>query len=579
MQLPGDAHGAGAGAELLRRLRGRAARDLPGRGRLRPRHRLPRRRHRRRRGGRLLPAGHRRDRRGVRLRTGRRHPPPRAGPAAELVLLRAPLPRRGRDEGPARRPAARRLAGPRAGVRPAAAAGGAARPGHRPPRPCARHRRRLPGRPLGPGAGPVGRGPRTPCRHPGGRVKVLLLAQFYPPVIGGEERHVRNLAVALAARGHEVHVATLDTGGAEGPVADPGVRVHLLDNVGRRVPALYPTADRPLALPVPDPLTVRDLARVVREVRPDVAHAHNWIIASWLAVPSARHVPLVHSLHDYGHVCPTKRLMFQDAPCSGPAPAKCFGCTTDHYGRGRGPVVQAAVRAGLPARRRAVDVFTPVSRYVADANRLDEQGVRWQVVPNFVPDELADQPAGPRTPAAGDRDPALPTAPYLFFAGDLSEQKGVATLLRAWERLRPGDRPELVLVGRPTMDLSGVPAGVHVHHHWDHARVLSGFRHALAAALPSEWPDPCPTTVLEAMAVGAPLVTTAQGGIADMVAHEESALVVPAGDALSLTAALQRLVDEPELRARLVRGASAHVRRFLQSRVAADLEGIYDSLV
>ncbi|MDN4174793.1 glycosyltransferase family 4 protein [Nocardioides sp. SOB77] len=406
-------------------------------------------------------------------------------------------------------------------------------------------------------------------------MRILLLAQFYPPVIGGEERHVRNLAVALAARGHDVHVATLDTGAAPPPATDAGVTVHLLDNVGRRAPALYPTADRPLALPVPDPLTVRDLARVAREVRPDVAHAHNWIIASWLAVPAARRIPLVHSLHDYGHVCPTKRLMFEDAPCSGPSPAKCFGCTQQHYGRARGPVVQAAVRAGLPARRRVVDVFTPVSRYVADANRLDEQGVRWQVVPNFVPDELTEPAARRDDP----RDPDLPTTPYLFFAGDLSEQKGVATLLRAWERLRPAGRPELVLVGRPTMDLSHVPAGVHVHHHWEHPRVLDGFRHALAAALPSEWPDPCPTTVLEAMAVGAPLVTTGQGGIADMVTHEDSALVVPAGDALSLGAALQRLVDEPELRSRLAKGASASVRGFLQSSVAADLEGIYESLV
>ena len=43
-------------------------------------------------------------------------------------------------------------------------------------------------------------------------MKVLMLAQFYPPMIGGEERHVRNLSVELASRGHEVHVACLDVG-------------------------------------------------------------------------------------------------------------------------------------------------------------------------------------------------------------------------------------------------------------------------------------------------------------------------------------------------------------------------------
>ena len=94
-------------------------------------------------------------------------------------------------------------------------------------------------------------------------MRVLLLAQFYPPVIGGEERHVRNLAVALGARGLDVHVATLGTDRGA-PQQDPGVTVHVLDHVGSRLPGLYATADRPLALPVPDPLTTRDLARLVK---------------------------------------------------------------------------------------------------------------------------------------------------------------------------------------------------------------------------------------------------------------------------------------------------------------------------
>ncbi|WP_205472209.1 glycosyltransferase family 4 protein [Nocardioides sp. SYSU D00038] len=398
-----------------------------------------------------------------------------------------------------------------------------------------------------------------------------MLAQFYPPVVGGEERHVRNLSCELAARGHDVHVACLDTA-AGPPQQDPGVTVHALGNIGQRVPALYPTADRPLALPVPDPVVTRGLKALVDRLRPDVVHAHNWIVNSYLPLRAARALPLVQSLHDYSHVCPTKRLMFEDEPCSGPAPRKCFTCTTDWYGAGRGPVIQAAVRGGRPVRNRAVDVFTPVSRFVGEANRLDEQGVRWQVVPNFVPDALTELDALPR-------DPALPAGDYLFFAGDVSDQKGVGAILGGWQRLDPATRPELVLVGRESMDLTGLPPGVTRHDKWDHERVLSGFQHALAALLPSKWPDPCPTTVLEAMAVGAPLVTTHMGGIADMVVDGESALVVPPGDAAATGAAMARMVAEPDLRARLAARASVEVRRYLQSRVAADLEGIYASLV
>ncbi|WP_168929559.1 glycosyltransferase family 4 protein [Nocardioides sp. GY 10127] len=405
-------------------------------------------------------------------------------------------------------------------------------------------------------------------------MRVLLLAQFYPPVIGGEERHVRNLAVALAARGHDVHVATLATDRGI-PQADPGVTVHLLDHVGARVPALYPTADRPLALPAPDPWTVRDLARLARDLRPDVAHSHNWLLNSWLAVPAAHRVPLVHSLHDYGHVCATKRLVRDGAVCEGPSPRRCLPCTTDHYGAGRGPVIYSLVRGGLPVRRRAVDLYTPVSTFVGEANRLDEQGVDWEVVPNFVPDDLTDERPVPR-------DPALPEGDYLFFAGDLSEQKGVRTLLEAWRSL-PGtvgvDKPSLVMVGRPDADLGTLPAGVLVEHGWAHERVVSGFRHACAAVLPSEWPDPCPTTVLEAMALGAPLVTTQQGGIADMVTDGESALVVPPGNPRALAGAISRLVGDEGLGDRLASGARREVARYRQGSVADRLGEIYADLV
>lgn len=401
-------------------------------------------------------------------------------------------------------------------------------------------------------------------------MRILMLAQFYPPVIGGEERHVRNLAVALAARGHEVHVGCLNTG--EQPEHNEGVTVHGLPNIGVLVPALYQKADRPLALPLPDPLTTRALRTLVAEVRPDVVHAHNWIINAYLPLQAARRLPLVYSLHDYSHICPTKRLVYRNAVCSGPGLKKCFECTSDWYGTGRGPVIQAAVRTGRPVRNRIVDLFTPVSRFVGAANRLDEQHLRWEVVPNFVPDSLLSLPEMPR-----DQD--APNGDYLFFAGNLSAQKGVPTLLAAYERLPTGSRPALLLVGAPIDELGDLPKGARVEHRWPHDRIVSGFQHALTAVLPSAWPDPCPTTVLEAMAIGTPLVTTHQGGIADMVVPDQSALVVPPNDIDATTTALERVIADEQLRSRLVQAARVDVEPFLLSRVTDRLEALYSSLV
>ncbi len=308
-------------------------------------------------------------------------------------------------------------------------------------------------------------------------------------------------------------------------------------------------------------------------MRPDVVHAHNWIVNSWLPLSAARRLPLVMSLHDYSHLCATKRLIRAGALCDGPSPRKCVGCAADHYGGiARATAICGAVAVGRPVRARVVDVFTPVSGFVAAANQLAEGRTRYEVVPNFVPDELTQRPMTAR-------DPELPGEPYLFYAGDLSAQKGVLTLLAAYDHLAPDRRPPLMLVGRPHDDLPDpLPAGAVVGHHWAHDRVVSGFQHALAAALPSEWPDPCPTTVLEAMALGAPLVTTDRGGLGDMVEDGVSGLVAEAGDVASVAQALQRVVDDEPLRLRLTRGASVKVRGFLRSSVADQLERIYSSV-
>lgn len=144
-------------------------------------------------------------------------------------------------------------------------------------------------------------------------MRVLLLAQFFPPDLGGEERHVFNLANTLAERGHEVAVATQRIAGVpDEEVLLTGVRVHRFETLAMHLPGVYSTS-RPHHLPVPDPLGVRELARIVRRERPNVIHAHNWIINSALALRrrSVARPPygLVLTLHDFSQVCATKRLM------------------------------------------------------------------------------------------------------------------------------------------------------------------------------------------------------------------------------------------------------------------------------
>jgi glycosyltransferase involved in cell wall biosynthesis len=406
-------------------------------------------------------------------------------------------------------------------------------------------------------------------------VKILLLAQFFPPDYGGEEWHVLNLANALAARNHDVAVATQRVPAMpDEEVLPSGVRVYRFATAAMRVPGVYATS-RAHHPPVPDPLGVRELRGIIRQFRPEVVHAHNWSVNSALPLhgsrSASRQFGLVLTLHDHSHVCATKRFMRNGAPCEGPSLSRCLPCAGHYYRGPVGPITTVANYAMRQWKDRRIDHFVSVSSAVAKGTgviRLPNSSI----VPNFVPDALLEHRGEPEQTNA---EVPLPSVPFLLFVGDLCEEKGVLTLLRAYDLLPPG-RPPLVLIGKPRPDTPDVlPAGAVMHFDWPHEHVIEAFRRSLFAVVPPTCPDACPTTVIEAMACGRAVVATPMGGIVDMVTDGESGLMVPPGSADALAEAMSSLVTDSELRGRLAAGAYARARSFTASAVVARLEDIY----
>lgn len=387
-----------------------------------------------------------------------------------------------------------------------------------------------------------------------------------------------NLSNILADRGHQVTVATQRVAGVpDEEVLSSGVRVHRFATMAMRLPGVY-SDDRQHHPPMPDPVGVRDLARIVRQERPEVIHAHNWSVNSVLPLHrsfATRHrFGLVLTLHDYSQVCATQRLMRAGTVCEGPAVARCLPCATTYYGPVVGPVTAAATAAMRPWKNRAVDYTVSVSRAVADGNRIPN-GPESSVIPNFILDSaVLGSAAGPADGEVGSI-PAMPEEDFLLFVGDLSTQKGVPTLLRAYELLGK-NRPPLMLIGRRVPDTpTQLPVGAEMHVEWPHEHVMAAFQRCMFAVLPSIWPDPCPTTVLEAMASGRAVVTTSIGGMVDMIVDGQSGLLVPPGDDRELAAAMGRLLADGELRTRLSAGAKDKVRAFTASSVVERLETVY----
>ncbi len=83
------------------------------------------------------------------------------------------------------------------------------------------------------------------------------------------------------------------------------------------------------------------------------------------------------SLHDYSLVCVQKRLIHQEARCSGPDPTKCLSCGTQFYGLSKGPLTVLANLFWAERERQAVDMFLPVSQAAAEGNQL--QNIRYPI--------------------------------------------------------------------------------------------------------------------------------------------------------------------------------------------------------
>ena len=283
-------------------------------------------------------------------------------------------------------------------------------------------------------------------------MRILMVSQFYPPVAGGEEQHVRNLSAALVQRGHDVSVASIQLDSDDSLTLDGRVRVHRLRTTVQRARWLY-SSSRQFAPPLPDPEAVAGLRRLIEVEQPDLIHAHNWLGRSVVPRVARGRRPLVMSLHDYGLICAKKRFVHRDAPCSGPGLRKCLACATDHYGAIMGGPTTIANWITGAAERRAVDMFLPVSRAVAEGTELERRGVPFRVIPNFVPDDIGQTPEVDH-PALAD----LGGHDFLLFVGDLSQDKGIGVLLDAFAMLE--DPPPLVLIGRPIMLRPTLPRNV-----------------------------------------------------------------------------------------------------------------------
>jgi glycosyltransferase involved in cell wall biosynthesis len=365
---------------------------------------------------------------------------------------------------------------------------------------------------------------------------VLVVSGIWPPDVGGPASHAPDVAAYLHAHGHAVEVVVT---AARAPA-----------------PEAYPVRWVPRSIPK-GAIHVRAATEIARRAsRADVVYTTGMFGRSAAGASLARR-PYVIKL--------TADPAFERARRRG-----IVGGDVDAFQAAGGGAAVRVLRVARDAElRHAAHVFTPSSY-------LRELAVAWGVDASQV--SVLPNPSPPR-PELAPRDELRARlgidGPMLAFAGRLTAQKSLRVALEAVATvdgvtlLIAGEGDERPAIERDVAEL-GLGARVRLLGAQPRQQVLELFAAADASLLSSSWEN-FPHTVVEALAVGTPVIATATGGVAEVVHDGENGLLVPVGDAKALAAAIGRYLSDDALRARLRDAARASVTAYEPERIFAQL--------
>ena len=286
----------------------------------------------------------------------------------------------------------------------------------------------------------------------------------------------------------------------------------------------------------------RKLGELIDKVRPDLAHAHNiyhHISPSILGLLKSRGIPTVLTLHDLKIACPAYNMLARDGICERCKGGKVYNvvrhrCINGSAAMSLVVMMESVVHKLLGSYERDVDTFIVPSRFYIE--KFSEWGMpasMFRHVPNFV-DVQRYAPS------------YEPGEAFLYF-GRVIRQKGVATLIRAAAAARSrlliaGTGPEMeemrTLAVRLNADVTflGHLGGQQLHD------VIGRCR---AVVLPSEWYENAPVSLLEAYALGKPVIGARIGGIPELIRENETGACFESGQVESLRRVLEDFMARP----------------------------------
>jgi len=351
-------------------------------------------------------------------------------------------------------------------------------------------------------------------------MRVLLLHNRYQ-ISGGEDVVVQAEKTLLEANGH--CVVLLEASNDE--ITSPLEKAKAVAN------AIYSLSSK------------QRVRAEIASFLPDLVHVHNFFP---LLSPSIYYacreggIPVVQTLHNYRLLCANAYLFREGKVCedcvgkSFPWPAVVRGCY-------RGSKAGTAVVATMQSVHRTLQTWTKmVDAYIAltefARQKFIQEGLPAEkivVKPNFVYPE----------PCPGEGQ-----GRYALFVGRLSPEKGLDKLFQAWERI--GEKMPLKIVGDGQLADTVADAiqklkGVEWLGRQPKEQVLALMKEATVLVFPSLWYEGFGLTIIEAYAVGLPVIASNLGSPSSLVDHGRTGLHFRPGDPGDLAAQIELVLTHP----------------------------------
>ncbi|GAB4390515.1 MAG: glycosyltransferase family 4 protein [Thermodesulfovibrionales bacterium] len=281
---------------------------------------------------------------------------------------------------------------------------------------------------------------------------------------------------------------------------------------------------------------MRELLREIGGV--DVAHINNIMYRigpSIIRYLRKSGIPVVYHLRDYNLVCGAINLLADGRICEECA-GLAFGAALRRRCKG-GLAGGVVIATSMFFYHKIMKYFDGVSAFISPSRFLKDKyaelgfGKPIEVLPNFLD-------AGRFEPGYGAGDGS-----FVYF-GRFSAEKGVSTLLRACRSL-PGIRFKLIGEGPLLRDCMAYAAqngmrNVTFYGHLRGAALYDEVRKSKAAVVPSEWYENNSKAIMEAMALGKPVIASGMGGNPELVTDGETGYLFDAFDAADLAAKIEK---------------------------------------